>query len=628
MSLTKQARCARRIIIIVICGLLVVITLVTFYQQIPMILQSPTIHDKSYINGLKRIGNLIPQNETLATIGSYPQLSYFTDHKVKIPMVDTEKSLVEFMWKINSSYLLVPEDISGAKDVKPPILIQLVEKPFEKVFDYFNDVSEVQPHKKGIMWLIKKKIFNNLFEEIFAFKTEASMLHLYRLRSNVTTDNLSLVTNTVPTSPNLNDKNLHVEMVANGLSLPTSMTFIGPNDILVLEKNTGLVKRVKNGTILPGSVLDVSVANDGEKGLLGIDAVRIANSTTKFHVFLYYTASSVDGGIAIGNKLSKYTLDIDPKFDSSHGRITFSAVLLILPSALTHNGGKVIIGPDSNVYTVIGDLSQSGEREGNTQAQNLETGPSPDGTGGIVRVTQDGKSVGNGTISSSGSLLNMYYSYGVRDSFGLDFDPLTGILWDTENGPSSNDEINAVLPGFNSGWTDIMGFAPKGFSFSKLANFGGLGKYREPEFIWAHTVAPTALKFLRSSKLGAEYQNDMFVADFNKGRIYNFNLNSARTELNLTGVLADKVANTHLELQHVIFGEGFGGISDLKVGPSDGFLYVLSMSNGIIYKIVPESETTTSSNTSSQSEASTELIVGSLNSNDMPNQINLHTIEG
>ncbi len=130
-----------------------------------------------------------------------------------------------------------------------------------------------------------------------------------------------------------------------------------------------------------------------------------------------------------------------------------------------------------------------------------------------------------------------------------------------------------------------MGFAPSGFNFNNLVNFGGKGIYSDPEFVWAQVVAPTALKFFSSSKLGSSYQNDLFVGDYNKGRIYDFNLNSARTGLDLSGSLADKIANTDTEAQGAIFGEGFGGISDLKVGPADGYLYVLSYGSGAIYKV-------------------------------------------
>ena len=70
--------------------------------------------------------------------------------------------------------------------------------------------------------------------------------------------------------PVINDPNLKLELVSEGLQLPTQMAFIGPNDILVLEKDSGMVKRIVNGVILEEPVLDVNVATAYERGLLGI----------------------------------------------------------------------------------------------------------------------------------------------------------------------------------------------------------------------------------------------------------------------------------------------------------------------------------------------------------------------
>ena len=262
--------------------------------------------------------------------------------------------------------------------------------------------------------------------------------------------------------------------------------------------------------------------------------------------------------------------------------MTSPELLLNLPvtPGPNHDGGKVVIGPDSNVYTVLGDLNREG------QAQNFENGPGADGTGGILRITQDGITVGSGIVGSSNPL-NKYFAYGIRNSFGIDFDPVTGKLWDTENGAASNDEINLVEPGFNSGWKDIMGPVPPGFDFNNLVNFGGKGIYSNPEFTWTSTVAPTAIEYLASDKLGSQYQNDMFVGDVNNGRIYDFNLNSQRNALILSGVLSDRVANTDSETQPLIFGGGFDAITDLKVGPGDGYLYVLTF-GGTLHRIVPK----------------------------------------
>jgi hypothetical protein len=81
---------------------------------------------------------------------------------------------------------------------------------------------------------------------------------------------------------------------------------------------------------------------------------------------------------------------------------------------------------------------------------------------------------------------------------------------------------------------------------------------------------------------------DIFVADVHNGRLYQFELNSDRTELKLSGSLEDKIANTTAELDGVIFGQGFGGITDLEVVP-DGYLYVVSIGQGKIFRILPRS---------------------------------------
>jgi aldose sugar dehydrogenase len=90
----------------------------------------------------------------------------------------------------------------------------------------------------------------------------------------------------------------------------------------------------------------------------------------------------------------------------------------------------------------------------------------------------------------------------------LDFDPITGNIWDTENGPGDGpgdgDEINLVEPGFNSEWHEVHGMASNtaGFDLEEdIVDFEGKGKYSDPEFAWINTVGPTALTFLNSDKL-------------------------------------------------------------------------------------------------------------------------------
>ena len=98
--------------------------------------------------------------------------------------------------------------------------------------------------------------------------------------------------------------------------------------------------------------------------------------------------------------------------------------------------------------------------------------------------------------------------------------------------------------------------------------------------------APTAITFLNSDKLGEQYENDMFVGSVKEGRIFNFNLNDNRTELVLGNLLDDKVADTADELEDITFADGLGLVTDIEVGP-DGYLYVVSIGHGAIYRILP-----------------------------------------
>jgi aldose sugar dehydrogenase len=375
-------------------------------------------------------------------------------------------------------------------------------------------------------------------------------------------------------TPIVADPKLKVEVVAENLDFPTTMAFLGPDDIIVLEKEKGTVTRITKGEILSEPLLKVKTASQVERGLLGVAVSK--NESTKTNVFLYYSEidNSTNGGNSVvSNKLYKYNL--------ANNSLVSPKLLLELPATPgpRHNGGAIEMDSAGNLYVPIGDVDGH-----TTQTQNIDIGGPPDGTGGILRISQDGQPI-QSIIGDTGPA-RKYYGYGIRNSYGLDFDPLSGKLWDTENGAGSADEINLVEPGFNSGWSKIQGKAPVDFDFSQLVYFDGRGKYRDPEFTWIDTVGPTKLKFLNTDKLGKEYENDLFVSDVHHGRIYDFKLNSTRTGLVLSGVVADKVADTDAETRELIFASDFGGISDMELGP-DGYLYILSFARGIIYRILP-----------------------------------------
>lgn len=401
--------------------------------------------------------------------------------------------------------------------------------------------------------------------------------------------------------PSVIDPSLKVETVFEGIKTPSNMAFLGKDTILVLEQNTGIVDRVVNGAIFSEPLLDVNVSNALERGLLGVAVAKSDKNVT--HVFLYYTESKSEDGEDDCDTASHCKSGNDPlgnrlyRYDLVSNKLVNPKLLLDLPSTPgpSHNGGIIKIGPDNNVYVVIGELAWM-----STQASNVPQKKAiPDGRGGILRVTEDGQPLQG--ILGNGTQMNLYYAYGIRNSFGMDFDPVTGNLWNTENGPSFGDEINLVKPGFNSGWSKVQGvWEVTGGLMGKenthpdslLLNFSGKGVYSPPEFTWSVPVAPTAIKFLSSDKLGKQYKDDLFVGGANNGNIYHFDLNEGnRTELVLNGSLADRVSNNTLENEGITWGKGFGIITDMQVGPSDGHLYILSINlpndRGTIFRVAP-----------------------------------------
>lgn len=427
-------------------------------------------------------------------------------------------------------------------------------------------------------------------------------------------------------APKMEVDRLKIQKIYEGFNNPTGMAFLNENDILVLEKNNGTVYRIVNGSISERPILDVGVANHVERGLLGIvieDESDSSKNTNKIgrtpYIYLYYTESPTNssGGRStndctlcdpVGHRLYRYELH-DNKLINRH-------LILDLPSSpglygSSHTGGAIVIGPDKKIYLTIGDgqSCRNNSCKGgiqnkviNAQTANIIGGRGPEGRGGILSVDQLVTTTDSKGILGDQYPLNMYYAYGIRNSFGIDFDPVSGNLWDTENGPAFGDEINLVKPGFNSGWSRIQGIWPindyglldstseqKGYfdnveksNMDELVTFDKKGKYSAPELTINQTEGLTSIKFLNSDKLGKEYENDMFVGDV-IGHIFHFELNQQRSELDLKEKLADKVANSPAELKDVIIGRIFQPIIDLEISP-DGYLHVLSY-DGSIYKI-------------------------------------------
>ncbi len=403
------------------------------------------------------------------------------------------------------------------------------------------------------------------------------------------------------------DSALRVEAVlpVNSLNQPTTLAFLGPDDFLVLEKSNGTVRRVLNGALLPAPVLTVAVNSQSERGMLGV----AINREVPPAVYLYYTEAATANDPPIANRVYRYT------WNPALGQLVSPTLVLDLPvwDGPNHDGGVLLLGPPGEfqagpgmgdgaaLYTVVGDLNRNG------QLQNNASGAAPDDTGVIFRVLQDGTAApGNpftpycGVTTAQPCASNAgcpggetcqtqvlrYYAYGVRNSFGLGLDPVTGDLWDTENGPASMDEVNRVTAGMNSGWTRVMGpvsLDPQGVT--DLFNMPGTGlSYDDPEFSFLRTVAPTAIVFPAGSSLGAAYDDVAIVADDNYGQLYEFPLHATRSGFALGADLADLLANTQAEADTLLFASGFAAVTDLEFGP-DGHLYVVDIGLGTVYRI-------------------------------------------
>jgi len=371
------------------------------------------------------------------------------------------------------------------------------------------------------------------------------------------------------------DASLKVQTYFSGLQSPTGVAFLNDSgDALVTQKNDGRVILFRNRHRV-GTALDLPVANSSERGLLSI--ALSPNFSSDNLVYLYHSAAAADGGAAIVNKVSRYRLDGDS--------LVFDRKIIDLPGGPgpNHDGGKILFDSKGKLFVVIGDLNR------NERTQNFQNSTALSSSGVALRLNSNGTPVSSNPFFNGDRPISDIYAYGIRNSFGIAIDPVTGALWDTENGPDKFDEINRVSAGFNSGWQDIMGptSANSGFDPGGLESLGPRAAYSEPKLSWENPVALTDLHFYEASRLGAEYRNDLFVGDFRTGSIFHFDLTTGRKSLRLSGALTDYVVNNDRDLLDesgsIRFGEGFGVVSDILTGP--GGMFVLSLDQGKLYRI-------------------------------------------
>lgn len=454
------------------------------------------------------------------------------------------------------------------------------------------------------------------------------------------------------------DPNLLVGQVVGGLTEPTSMAFLGDDDFLVLEKSTGKVKRVVGG-IVQATVLDLGVNSFSERGLLGI--ALHPNFSENGFVYLYWTCHGPAAGpecdslfgddTAVAANVPLLGNRVD-RFHWNGSVLTFDKNLIRLHAYQAdagqtlrgnHNCGKILFGGDGKLYVCIGDNGRRG------WMQNITTGFGPDGkddqfggpepdnahlTGVLLRLNDDGSTPEDnpfvgvelppGTSAEAAANIAKVFSYGLRNGFGMAFDPATGQLWESENGDDSGSEINRIEAGANGGWTQVMGLlahvddykaietSPQYFGLQQIrwsptliadSPEEALGRlfmlpgafYNDPLFTWKYEVAPAGLGFVEGDGLGAEFNGDMIIGDARDfllgGHLFRFKLTDDRMDLDLSGDsrLADRRAENNDKWditgsESLLFGKGFGITTDIVTGPN-GHLFVLSLTNGAVYEI-------------------------------------------
>jgi hypothetical protein len=320
------------------------------------------------------------------------------------------------------------------------------------------------------------------------------------------------------------------------------------------------------------------------------------------------------------------------------------------PPRGNHDGGVLRFGPDGKLYIVIGDTGRRGQLQnlvngpgGPTRQDDQFGGPEPDDahlTGVILRLNDDGSTPADNPFFAAGAAIGgevganvqKIFAYGLRNNFGMAFDPYSGALWEQENGDDAFSELNRADPGFNSGWVQIMGpperiaqykaiettpvvVAPDVFTptfglqqlrwspvniadtaqqaLARLFMLPG-AHYSAPEFSWKFEVAPGAIGFVDGRGLGPQFEGDLFMAAarpfLEGGHLFHFNLTGNRRAIatddpRLRDRVADNLRKWEItESESLLVGRNFGVGTDMHTGPN-GNLYVVSLSNGAIYEI-------------------------------------------
>lgn len=317
--------------------------------------------------------------------------------------------------------------------------------------------------------------------------------------------------------------NVGLQSVLGGLNFPVSLVESSDGRLFFNELATGHVRVINpNWQLDPAVFCSVSVQTNGEQGLLGLALDPNFNSNQT--LYAYYTAQGAT------NRVSRLV-------KQANGSCAETPILSNLPTNVNHNGGGITFGSDGKLYIVIGDAGVPSNAQ------------SPDSLAGkVLRINTDGSpAAGNPFFSSTNTNAQRVYSLGHRNSFGLTFHPSTGHLWESENGPTDNDEVNRIVAGGNYGWPIVGGVADN-------------PNYRNPSVAFNPVIAPTGIVGIPSdsSVYPPPFRGNLLVASFVDGTIRLVIPNGANPDMPGNATVA--------------YPGGVGGVLSLLLA-SDGSVY-------------------------------------------------------
>ena len=325
--------------------------------------------------------------------------------------------------------------------------------------------------------------------------------------------------------PQLRETTIDTATIITGLDIPWEIQW-GPDDHIWTTERYGRISRINPETGTQDVILDISdqVFQEGESGLLGM----VLHPDFDMHPFVYTAYTYMVSG-NIKEKVVRYEYD--------NGQLVDEFVLLDnIQGNTTHDGCRMIILPDQTL------LFSTGDAQNQPAAQNLEHL-----SGKFLRLNLDGSIPGDNPFPD-----NPVYSFGHRNAQGLYLAP-NGIIYSSEHGPATDDELNIIEPGRNYGWPDVHGFCdlPDEITFCDENNV------KEPIEAWTPTIATSDIVYYNHEAI-PEWQEHILLTSLKNKRLYVMALNEDGTEV--VG-------------EEQLFTNWWGRLRDICIGP-DGEIYL------------------------------------------------------